>query len=96
MAESRKLLHFSTKAEDAFTKVGFCNWKKASQCFVKHENSHAHSEACMKKYNKTSIASLLSEACRKEQSVRAEMLLKQLSSLKFLYTMSGVGDSGSR
>ena len=84
VAESRKLLHFSTKAEDAFTKVGFCNWKKASQCFVKHENSHAHSEACMKIHNKTNVASLLSEACRKEQSVRAEMLLKQLSSLKFL------------
>ena len=72
------------KAENAFTKVGFCNWKKASQCFVKHENSHAHSEACMKIHSKTNVATLLSEACRKEQSVRAEMLLKQLSSLKFL------------
>ena len=37
----------------------------------------------MKIHNKTNVASLQSEACRKEQSVRAEMLLKQLSSPKF-------------
>ena len=83
-AENKKLPTFSSKAEDAFSKIGLCNWKKASQQFVKHESSHAHSEAFIKIQNKANVASMLSEACPKEQSMRVEFLLKQLSSLKYL------------
>ena len=83
-AENKKLITFSSKAEDAFSKIAFCNWKKASQQFIKHESSHGHSEACMKIQNKANIASMLSEVCRKEQSMTVEFLLKQLSSLKYL------------
>ena len=30
VAESKKLMKFSNKAEDTFSNLGFCNWKKAS------------------------------------------------------------------
>ena len=74
---------FSNKAEDAFSKLGFWNWKKASQRFIKHESSHAHSEAYLKVTSRANV-SMLSEAHKKEQETRVQMLLKQLSSLKYL------------
>lgn len=83
-AETRKLMTFSTKAEDAFSKLGFFNWKKASQRFIKHESSQAHAEARMKVQSRADVGSLLSQAHKKEQEMRAQMLLKQLTSLKYL------------
>ena len=74
---------FSNKAEDTFSNLGFCNWKKASQRFVKHEGSHAHSEAYLKVKSTVNVGSMLSEAHKKDQEMRRKMLLKQLSSLKY-------------
>ena len=34
---------------------GFCNWRKASECFRKHETSHAHSEAILKLNGKRTL-----------------------------------------
>ena len=84
IAERKKLMTFSNKAEDTFSKLGFCNWKKASQRFVKHEGSHAHSEAYLKVKSTVNVGSMLSEAHKKDQEMRRKMLLKQLSSLKYL------------
>ena len=75
---------FSNKAEDTFTKLGFHNWKKASQRFTNHESSHAHSEAYLKVTSRANVVSLLSDANKKEQETRCQMLLKQLSSLQYL------------
>ena len=74
----------SNKAEDTgyLFNFGFCNWKKASQ-FIKHESSHAHSEAYLKVRSRVNIVSLLSKTHKKEQEMRCEILLKQLSSLKY-------------
>ena len=39
---SRKLVTFSSKAEEAFTVTGFSNWKKAVQKFNEHEKVAMH------------------------------------------------------
>lgn len=38
-AERRGLITFSTKGDNAFSKTGFCNWKKAGERLRKHEGS---------------------------------------------------------
>ena len=38
---SRKLITFSSKAEEAFTVTGFSTWKKAVQKFNEHKSCHA-------------------------------------------------------
>ena len=48
LAAIRGLLSFSKNASDAFVTKGFNNWKKAKERFQEHEQSHAHSEACVK------------------------------------------------
>ena len=37
----------STKTEQTFSVVGFCNWKKALTRFKVHELSHAHRDALL-------------------------------------------------
>ena len=49
----RGLLVFSKNADPAFFKNGFYNWRKASECFRKHEASQAHCEAVLKVTSKT-------------------------------------------
>jgi hypothetical protein len=44
-ATKRKLVNFSKNAEDAFTTVGFFNWRNACNAFKKHQGSDAHKEA---------------------------------------------------
>ena len=83
-AERRKLVTFSTKGEDAFTKTGFCNWKKAGERLNKHEGSQVHAESCMKLKNVVNVSDMIVESNRVEQAKRRKMLLKQLSSLRFL------------
>ena len=54
--------------------------------FREHEKSQCHREACMKyeASNKPSVVVLADRALNKEQDTRRTMLLKQLSSLRFL------------
>ena len=74
---------FSNKAEDTFQSVASITERK-HQRFVKHEGSHAHSEAYLKVKSTVNVGSMLSEAHKKDQEMRHKMLLKQLSSLKYL------------
>ena len=83
-AENRKLITFSTKADKAFSKNGFNNWKKASQSFTKHEASKAHSEAYDKLCYPVDIGPMMCGAHKKDQENRRQMLFKQLSSLRYL------------
>lgn len=75
---------FSTKADTAFSKFGFCNWKKGLPRFTKHESSQAHSEAYMKLKSSVNIGAMLDRAYSEQQQTRQRMLLKELSSLKYL------------
>ena len=83
-AERRNLVTFSTKGEDSFSITGFYNWKKARERFHKHESSQIHAEACMKVKNVVDVSVMLSDNIQIQQQMRRKMLLKQLSSLKFL------------
>ena len=74
---------FSNKAEDTFSNLASLE-KKASQRFIKNESSHAHSEAYLKVRSRANVVSMLSETHKKEQEMRCQMLLKQLSWLKYL------------
>ena len=44
--QEKKLLN--TKADDAFTKSGFFNWKKAMDKFKAHQSSQCHKESVEK------------------------------------------------
>ena len=41
-------LKFGGDCEDAFTRIGFDNWKKANEKFIKHEKSQTRREAFFK------------------------------------------------
>ena len=82
----RGVLRFAVKGEDAFIIFGFNNWKKAHERFLKQEQSGPHKEALLKidVLKQESIHASLSKQVQTEQRLCREMLLKQLSSLKFL------------
>ena len=94
-AESRNLIVFSKNAEASFVSAGFCNWRKASECFRKHETSQAHSEALLKlsTSHTESIASQLDDARKRDEKLHREALIKQLSSLRYL-TRQGLAIRG--
>ena len=83
-AENRKMMTFSTKGDATFSRLGFTNWKKATERFKRHESSQAHSEAFMKVTSEVNLACMLDAAHKDLQLTRQRMLLKQLSSLKYL------------
>ena len=85
-AKSKGYLTFSKNVDGAFTKSGFSNWKKAKEKFKEHEKSACHREACIKhKASKgPSVIELANSALLKTQELRRTMLLKQLTSLKYL------------
>ena len=68
-AESHNLIVLSKNDEASFASAGFCNWRKASECFCKHETSQAHLEALLKQSTShtDSIASQLDNARKKEE-----------------------------
>lgn len=70
----------------AFVFVGFDNWKKAKERFREHERSQVHREACMKfqSLEQPSIAARLSNQVLKDQKQKREMLMKELTSLRYL------------
>ena len=65
---------------------GFNNWKKAKEKFREHEQSQAHCEACMKltALKQPSVAAQLSTQTQKDQEKHRRMLLKQLTSIRYL------------
>ena len=71
---------------DAFMSNGFDNWKKACECFIQHEKSNIHREAVLKRslMSQPSVAAQLSNQVLQQQKVNREMLVKQLSSLRYL------------
>lgn len=76
----------SSKADPAFTTVGFSNWKKALDRFKEHESSLAHRD-CLAAFiasKSTSVDELLLKGLDKDQSKRRCSLLKQLAALRFL------------
>ena len=74
------------KGEDTFIEVGFDNWKKALERFAQHAQSGPHKDALLKieVLGQESVHALLSKQAMAEQKVHREVLLKQLSSLKYL------------
>ena len=80
------VLYFATRGEDNFVTSGYNNWKKARERFLKHEQSGLHKEAILKieLLKQESIAATLSSQVKADQKHRREMLLKQLTSLKYL------------
>ena len=77
---------FNRKAEPSFTSHGFSNWKKAKEKFREHEQSHTHHEALMsyQALQQPSVVSLLSSQLYRDQAEHRKMLMKLLTSLKFL------------
>ncbi len=72
--------------KDAFVDTGFDNWKKAHERFSKHAQSDLHREAVLKieLSKQESVDTLMSNQVMAEQIEHRQMLLKQLSSLKYL------------
>ena len=78
------LLTFSKNIEPSITIKGFCNWRKAGECFLKHETSLGHCEAILKVNNTGDVSAQLNTAHRDILKARRTGLLKQLSSLHYL------------
>jgi len=80
------LLCLAKKGDDAFVNTGYDNWKKAHEKFAQHAQSGPHKEAVLKieLIQQESVAALLSKQAMADQKLHREMLLKQLSSLKYL------------
>ena len=80
------MLCLAKKGEDAFIYAGFDNWKKAIERCNQHVYSGSHREAVMKieLLKQDSIHALLSKQAMNDQKLHREMLIKQLSSLRYL------------
>ena len=77
----------SKNADPTFSKSGFCTWKDAVRRFDKHECSKAHIESVMKwkdHMKGTNVAAQLNQQLNVEQSRNRQMLMKILSTMKFL------------
>lgn len=81
----KRLLGLAKKGDDAFILSGFNNWKKAREKFDTHAKSDLHKEAVLKVElsQQESVYSIMHKQAMSEQKVHQQMLLKQLSSLKF-------------
>ena len=71
---------------DAFLTTGFDNWKKAQEYFIQHEKSVIHRESVLKLelMKQPTVISQLSSQAKQDQKQNRDMLLKQLSSLRYL------------
>lgn len=74
--------------ENAFSVLGFQNWKNAAHSFRKHESSKYHREA-MAYYQlhvsqQPSIAAQLDTQLKAKQKLRREMLVKEITSIMYL------------
>lgn len=73
----------STKAEQAFSVEGFCNWKKALTRFKAHELSHAHRDA-FDASRSVPINHKLQQELYETSKKRKQSLLNQLRVLRSL------------
>ena len=71
---------------DAFLTTEFDYWKRAQEYFMQHEKSVIHREAVLKLelMKQLTVISQLSSQAKQEQRLNRNMLLKQLSSLRYL------------
>uniref|UniRef100_H3AGW7 DUF4371 domain-containing protein n=1 Tax=Latimeria chalumnae TaxID=7897 RepID=H3AGW7_LATCH len=77
----RNLLTLSKKAEDAFAKKGYNNWKRATEKFTEHEKSDLHNEA-KRKYmakDQPSVMVQMNDQLQCNQIERWRMLVIYLS-----------------
>ncbi|XP_029448223.1 zinc finger MYM-type protein 1-like isoform X2 [Rhinatrema bivittatum] len=83
-----KGLHLSKRNEGAFTVGGFQNWKHAVRAFREHEKAQSHREATAKMLafvsHQPKTATLVDSQLETQQKYNREMLIKQLTSLRFL------------
>lgn len=87
MAYQLGLLCFAKNAERTFCKTGFNNWKDATRCFQRHEDSGSHAEAVSKWRSYCAglnVAAQINSQHKEEQKTSQLMLLKILSSLQYL------------
>ena len=86
MAYKKELIPSSRHYEAAFVTEGFRNWKKAIERFHTHEASDLHREVMFKHHSlqEPTIIEQLSSSANKEKSENREMLLRVLSSLRYL------------
>ena len=90
------MLSSSSKVDDAFTKIGYSNWKNATvklKGFQKHEDSDGHKEAVTRYVIAQSTAmgnaaEMLSEPYEKERATSRKMLLQILSNIRYLARQS--------
>ena len=88
VAERRNLPVSTGNKDQAFISVGFSNWKKAIECFGKHEKSASYHQAVdlVEKIPQTvmNVGDMLSSAHAQQKSENREMLKIILSSIQFL------------
>ena len=80
------LLFSSTRIDSILITQGFNNWKKAQEKFGAHEKSQIHREAYLK-FNiskQLSVKTQLSLLAARDQQWHREMLIKEISSLRYL------------
>ena len=71
--------------DDAFTKTGFSNWKKALEKFAKHQSSLSHRDAMDLVVGKNrDVSEMLRVACADERAENRRMLQIILSSIHYL------------
>jgi hypothetical protein len=78
---------FSKNSESTFTTTGYCSWADATRRFNKHEGSSCHAECVVKwsSYTKgVNVASQLSHHYSENQKKAQAMLLKILSTVRYL------------
>ena len=84
----RRHLPITLNKDVAFLSVGFSNWKKAIECFNKHEKTTSHRQAVelVEKMPKTTrdVGDMLSSIHAQQKAENREMLKIILSSIRFL------------
>ena len=86
MAYEKGLLTFTAHPKTAFFIEGFNNWKKAVERFHEHEKAECHKEAKMKILSSRTptVKEQLSNEAAKNRAENRRMLLKMISSIKYL------------
>ena len=86
-AKQQGLLTFTRHKNTAFVDQGFGSWNKAIERFNDHERSEMHREAVEKlaaKSSRTNVVTQLRIQCEADQRFHRDMLMKLLSSIRFL------------
>ena len=86
-ARKQGLIRFFRRQSSSFVDTGFKGWNKAIQRFNEHEKSQMHKEATLKlamKHSSTDISRQLHAQCEESKRFHKEMLMKLLSSIRYL------------